>query len=77
MLTLGTAMSVVEHRTLETRSAEMLAAILILFTLGAASEFKFLAHNSQPTIFMFYCFFVGGRRYAATPPRPDAAPVSV
>lgn len=75
VLTLGTAMSVVAHRTLESRSAEMLAAILILFTLGAASEFKFLAHNSLPTIFMFYCFFVGGRRYAARSPRPDTAPV--
>ncbi len=63
--TLAASLAVFAHRTLERRCAEILAAILIVFTLEAASEFEFLKHNSLPTIVLFYCFFVGGRRYGA------------
>ncbi len=65
--TLAVSLGVFAHRALDTDVAEMLAAILIVFTIGAASEFKFLAHNSLPTLLLFYCFFVGGRRYAPSP----------
>jgi O-antigen ligase len=50
------------------RSAELLAAVVVLFAVGCATDFQLMRHNALPTILMFYAFLVGGRRYAGVAP---------
>jgi hypothetical protein len=50
------------------RSAEVLAAVVVLLAVGSATDFQLMRHNALPTIMMFYAFLVGGRRYARSRP---------
>lgn len=80
LLILGATLAVFMHRTLDRACAELLAALLIFITIGSATEFVFLTHNTIATIMLFYCFFVGGRRYGvgqhAIDHGPPQAPVA-
>lgn len=58
------------NATMDPRVSGTLAAALILLTLSAAVDFTFLAHNSLPTILLFYAFLVAGRDYRGTAPMP-------
>lgn len=57
------AATVMANRTLPVRCIDMLVACLIVFIICNATEFQLLAHNSNATLFLLYCFFVAGRRY--------------
>lgn len=56
------------NATMDPSVSGTLAAALILLTLSAAVDFTFLAHNSLPTILLFYAFLVAGRDYRGTAP---------
>jgi exopolysaccharide production protein ExoQ len=67
LATLATSLAIIRHPSLERRCADVLVTILIFLTTGCASEYTFLAHNNFATVFLFYCFFVGGRSFAPAP----------
>jgi O-antigen ligase len=50
------------------RSAEVLAAAVVLMAVGSATDFQLMRHNALPTVLMFYAFLVSGRRYATKSP---------
>lgn len=64
IVVLAVGFLVLGNRTVERHSADLLAALLVLFVISAAFDFTFIKHNAFATTLLAYACIAGQRRYA-------------